>query len=142
MRIKGSGKNDVLVGSSGSDTIDGGAGNDTITGGVGNDTLIGGRGADTFVMGARSGFDMITDFNAAEGDRVLLDLGGSANKAVYSGQLWDGLTFDTVGGTCSVSCLDYNGDGTMDTQLSINGSNIFLLGCEPDQLYGWAIMGG
>jgi len=142
MRIKGTGKSETLTGSSGSDIIDGGAGNDTIIGGVGNDTLTGGRGADNFVFGARSQLDMITDFNPAEGDRIVLDLGGSANKAVYSGQLWDGLSFDTVGGTCSVSCVDANGDSVMDTQISINGNSIFLLGCEPDQLYGWAIMGG
>ena len=142
MRIKGTGKSETLVGSSGSDTIDGGAGNDTIVGGVGNDTLTGGRGADTFVFGARSQIDMITDFNPAEGDRVLLDLGGSADKAAYSGQLWDGLSFSTVGGTCNVSCVDANGDGVMDTQISINGNSVFLLGCQPGELYGWAIMGG
>ena len=91
MRIKGTGKNDVLVGSSGADIIDGGAGNDTIRGAAGTDYLTGGRGADTFIVGDHAGYDVITDFNAAEGDRVLLDFGGSARTPAYSGQLWDGL---------------------------------------------------
>ena len=142
MRIRGTGKSEVLVGSSGADTIDGGGGNDTIVGGAGTDYLTGGRGADTFVVRAHSGYDVITDFNAAEGDHVLLDLGGSASTAVYSGQLWDGLSFQTAGGTCYVSCVDVNADGVMDTQLSINGDNVFLLGCTPNELQGWNIMGG
>jgi Ca2+-binding RTX toxin-like protein len=142
MRLKGTGKSEYLVGSSGSDSIDGGAGNDTIVGGAGTDYLTGGRGADTFVVGAHSQYDIITDFNPAEGDRVLLDLGGSASTPAYSGQLWDGLSFQTTGGTCYVSCVDINADGVMDTQLSINGDNIFLLGCLPNQLSGWDIMGG
>lgn len=142
MRIKGTGKAEVLNGSSGADIIDGGGGNDTITGGAGTDYLTGGRGADTFILRANSAYDVITDFNPAEGDRIFLDLGGSSSAAVYSGQLWEGLTFTTPGGTCAVGCVDINVDGVMDTQLSIDGDNIFLLGCMPDQLYGWAIMGG
>lgn len=142
MRIKGTGKNDVLVGSSGADTIDGGAGNDTIRGGAGTDYLTGGRGADTFIVGANSAYDVITDFNPDEGDTIVLDLGGSASQPAYSGQLWDGMSFQTAGGTCYVSGVDINADGVMDTQLSINGDNIFLLGCLPNELDGWSIMGG
>lgn len=142
MRFKGTGKSDTIVGTDSADIIDGGAGSDVIIGGAGTDTLTGGRGADTFVFGANSQYDIITDFNSAEGDRVLLDVGGSANKAAYSGTLWDGLSFQTAGGTCTVHCVDVNGDGIMDTQLSLDGSNLFLLGCTPDQLHGWDIMGG
>ena len=142
MKIKGTGKSEVLNGTSGSDYIEGGAGNDVLYGGVGTDYLIGGRGADTFVFGARSQYDVVMDFNPAEGDRILFDYGGSANRAVYSGTLSDGLSFDTLGGTCSVCCTDFNGDGIMDTQLSMNGDNLFLIGWTPDSLAGWSILGG
>ena len=142
MRIKGTGKSEVLNGTSGSDSIDGGAGNDTINGGVGTDYLTGGRGADTFIFGERSQYDIITDFNAAEGDRIVLDMGGSADVAVYSGDLYDGLAFETAGGTCYVSSVDINGDGVMDTQLSLNGNNLFLLGSDPSSVSGYDIMGG
>lgn len=142
MRIKGTGKSEVLNGTSGSDTIDGGAGNDTIMGGTGTDYLTGGRGADTFIFGERSQYDIITDFNAAEGDRIVLDFGGSADTAAYSGQLWDGLSFQTAGGTCYVSCVDINADGVMDTQVSMNGNNLFLLGCDPSSVSGSDFFGG
>jgi Ca2+-binding RTX toxin-like protein len=142
MRIKGTGKADVIVGTAGSDLIDGGAGNDTIISGAGVDTLTGGHGADTFVFNADTQYVTITDFNPAEGDHVQLDFGGSASTAAYSGVLWDGLTFQTAGGTCAVHCVDINGDGIMDTQLSMNGANMFLLGCTPNMLHGSDIMGG
>ena len=142
MRIKGTGKSEVLNGTAGSDTIDGGAGNDTIVGGAGTDYLTGGRGADTFVFGGHSQYDVITDFNAAEGDQIVLGFGGSTDKVAYSGDLSDGLSFQTAGGTCYVSCVDINADGVMDTQLSINGDNLFLLGCDPSAVSGYDIMGG
>jgi len=142
MRIKGTGKSEVLNGSAGADVIDGGAGNDTIKGGAGTDYLTGGRGADTFVFGAHSQYDVITDFNAAEGDRIVLDMGGAAGNVAYAGALWDGLSFQTASGSCYVSCVDINGDGVMDTQLSINGDNLFLLGCDPSGVSGYDIMGG
>ena len=142
MRIKGTGKSEVLNGTTGSDIIDGGAGNDTITGGTGSDNLTGGRGADTFVFGDRSQYDVITDFNAAEGDRIVLDFGGSPETPAYSGKLWDGMTFETAGGTCHVNSVDINADGVMDTQMSINGNNLFLLGYEPHELYGSSFFGG
>jgi len=142
MRIRGTGKSELLVGSSGADIIDGGGGNDTLVGGAGTDYLTGGRGADTFVMRAHSGYDVITDFNAAEGDHILLDLGGAASTPVYNDQLWDGLSFQTPGGTCYVSSVDINADGVIDTQLSINGDNLFLLGYLPADISGWSIFGG
>lgn len=142
MRIKGSGKSEVLNGTSGSDYIEAGAGDDVLRGGAGTDYLVGGRGADTFVFGDRSQYDVIVDFNPAEGDRILLDYGGSTSRTAYSGTLSDGLSFETLGGTCSVCCTDFNGDGVMDTQLSMNGNNLFLLGWAPDTLSGWSIMGG
>jgi Ca2+-binding RTX toxin-like protein len=54
------------------DTLDGRGGNDTLTGGAGNDTLTGGTGADTFIFNGGGGVDLITDFNAAEGDKINL----------------------------------------------------------------------
>jgi Ca2+-binding RTX toxin-like protein len=141
MRIHGTGKGELIVGTVGDDSIDGGGGNDTIVSGAGTDWVTGGHGADTFVMTTQSQFTVITDFNPAEGDRIEFNFGGSANTSVYSGTLSDGLSFQTAGGTCTSCCLDYNGDGIMDTQLSINGHNIYLLGCLPTQLHGSDIFG-
>jgi Ca2+-binding RTX toxin-like protein len=141
MKIQGTGKSETLVGTSGSDMINGGNGNDVLIGGAGMDTLTGGHGADTFVLQAHSQYDIITDFNPAEGDTVLFDYGTSAATPLYSGTLYDGACFATGGGTCYVSCVDINADGIMDTQLSVNGDNVFLLGWTPDHLSGSCLMG-
>lgn len=90
---------DFLIGTRGDDLIDGGAGNDYIQGGFGSDTLIGGDGDDTLwgynewgvsdVLFGGAGADqfyfshpgesmnldgqrdLIGDFNASEGDKIV-----------------------------------------------------------------------
>jgi Ca2+-binding RTX toxin-like protein len=75
---------DTCSGGDGSDTIRGGQANDTLAGGVGNDwlsgdrgndTISGGTGADIFHTFGDAGLDRVTDFNATEGDQVMLDPG-------------------------------------------------------------------
>ena len=102
-RLVGNAGRDQLVGNSGSDTLFGGRDDDTLYGGqgddrlfgdlgidwlsgdLGNDTLSGGAGGDLFVFSGASGQDVITDFSAAEGDRIRLAAGQgyslSANAA-------------------------------------------------------------
>ncbi|HEY9627825.1 MAG TPA: calcium-binding protein [Coleofasciculaceae cyanobacterium] len=77
-RVYGTDGDDLLIvptpdsvyfnGNSGNDTIVSGSGNDFLNGGQGDDTLTGGAGADIFMIGY--GMEAITDFNAAEGDRI------------------------------------------------------------------------
>jgi Ca2+-binding RTX toxin-like protein len=69
--------NDTVRGGQGDDVLSGGDGNDYMTGDLGNDTMTGGSGADTFRAFNGGGHDVITDFNAAEGDRVQLDAGAT-----------------------------------------------------------------
>jgi serralysin len=85
---------DTLHGGQGDDVLDGGAGNDQLWGDLGADTLTGGQGADTFNFSAGGGVDRITDFNAAEGDHVVLhgvagytlaEVGGDAEISFGSG---------------------------------------------------------
>ena len=143
MRIQGNGKSETITGTGGSDWINGGAGNDIIDGAAGTDYLTGGKGADTFVFHDHSQYDIITDFNAAEGDHVVLDFGGLTYDApLYSGTLWSGQAIETAAGTCYVNNVDINGDGVMDTQLSMNGDNLFFLGMTANQLHGADIIGG
>lgn len=76
--LAGGNHNDTLVGGAGNDVLRGGNGDDIIWGGAGQDILHGdgaaGGGADTFCFSGRSigSFDIIKDFDAAEGD--VLDL--------------------------------------------------------------------
>lgn len=100
--VSGGDGNDIVNGNIGQDTVDGGTGADTVRGGqgddiltggggndwlsgdLGSDTISGGVGADVFHGSANAGVDRITDFNAAEGDRVVLDP-GTAYQAAQSG---------------------------------------------------------
>ncbi|MBC7908617.1 MAG: hypothetical protein H7Y60_17955 [Rhodospirillaceae bacterium] len=59
---------DGMIGGHGNDIMNGGNGDDVLAGGAGDDDLVGGRGADRFVID--QGKDVVTDFNAEEGDRL------------------------------------------------------------------------
>jgi Ca2+-binding RTX toxin-like protein len=89
-----------VTGSDYNDTIVGNDGDNVLTGGAGKDTMTGGDGADVFFFGAKSGQDVIQDFESGEdhihfsgisgfrsgedvldhaknsGDDVIIDLGG------------------------------------------------------------------
>lgn len=91
---------DWLIGGAGKDTLNGGAGRDILDGGDGADVMRGGADADTFrlTFGSTDG-DAILDFNAADGDRLVLrganpigitDLGGGAFSFT------DGVMVETV----------------------------------------------
>jgi Ca2+-binding RTX toxin-like protein len=75
--LDGGNGDDQLRGGQGDDSLSGGAGNDYISGDRGNDTESGGPGADVFHSFSGAGIDRVLDFNAAEGDRVMLDPGTS-----------------------------------------------------------------
>jgi Ca2+-binding RTX toxin-like protein len=66
---------DTIRAGQGDDVVSAGGGNDWISGDRGSDTLTGGAGADTFHGFSGAGLDLVTDFNAAEGDHVQLDPG-------------------------------------------------------------------
>ncbi|MBP2302235.1 hypothetical protein [Azospirillum picis] len=73
--LSGGAGNDYLSGGAGNDWLVGGDGSDVLVGGIGADTLTGGAGADLFAFGSRSGADVITDFDAAGGDRLQIGAG-------------------------------------------------------------------
>ena len=75
--LLGDAGDDVVRGGQGDDVIFGGEGDDLISGDRGDDTLVGGAGADTFSTFGDAGLDVITDFNAAEGDRLRIEDGAS-----------------------------------------------------------------
>lgn len=63
---------DKLWGRGGNDNLLGGEGNDYLIGEAGDDTLSGGAGADFFVFTSlKDGIDKITDYNPAEGDKLV-----------------------------------------------------------------------
>lgn len=66
---------DLIRGGQNDDTLSGGAGDDWLSGDRGGDIITGGAGADIFHSFAEADADIVNDFNAAEGDRVMLDPG-------------------------------------------------------------------
>lgn len=66
---------DWVRGGQGNDSLDGGAGDDWLWGDRGDDTVTGGAGADMFHIFSGAGLDRVTDFNYAQGDRVIIDYG-------------------------------------------------------------------
>jgi hypothetical protein len=107
--------------------------------------LLGTDANDTFILHG-DGFRTISGFDPAH-DRVMFDVNHSYSDILYLGQLSDGLEFDTFSGAhLSVHAGDYNGDGIMDTQVSLSGidgtATAILLSVDPDSLYGWNLAGG
>jgi len=72
---------DIVRGGQQDDVLSGGAGDDYVSGDRDNDTVTGGSGADIFHSFGDAGLDLVTDFNRAEGDRVLLDAGATYTVA-------------------------------------------------------------
>jgi Ca2+-binding RTX toxin-like protein len=66
---------DLIRGGQGDDRLFGGAGADTLSGDRGHDTLTGGGGPDLFHQFPGGGVSVVTDYNAAQGDQVWLDVG-------------------------------------------------------------------
>ncbi|CAD5938392.1 Leukotoxin [Planktothrix agardhii] len=129
-KIEGKSGTDLLQGNKGNDTLDGGNDQDILRGGKGNDILIGGNGddiligdlgqdkltgganADVFVLNTNPNFpnsnpnlaDIITDFNAAEGDKI-------------------GLSENLIGQPLILETFDYNADGSLDATIIKLGSD-------------------
>lgn len=67
---------ETLTAPTGPSSVDSGGGaGDVLVGSSGDNTMSGGPGADIFHSFSGAGMDVVTDFNAAEGDRVQLDPG-------------------------------------------------------------------
>jgi Ca2+-binding RTX toxin-like protein len=78
---------DTCYGGQGNDLLFGDTGDDLLSGDLGNDTLTGGFGADRFAMAKGGGFDWITDFSAAQGDRIQLAPGTAYSYSAHQGQV-------------------------------------------------------
>ena len=63
---------DILRGGAGDDYMDGGSWGDAFSGGTGDDVIVTGSGSDWSYFGPGDGFDIITDFDDAGNDRIVL----------------------------------------------------------------------
>ncbi|MBD1550467.1 hypothetical protein [Pseudomonas typographi] len=112
---------ETLSGEGGRDTLDGAGGDDRIDGGADGDWLTGGSGADTFFFSAVGDSyrtdttdvrhrDLITDFNAADGDLIdLSTLGFTGLGNGHDGTLK--LTVNAAGTQTALKSLDADAEG-------------------------------
>jgi Ca2+-binding RTX toxin-like protein len=124
---------DTLRGGRGDDTVIGGEGRDRLSGGRGADVLSGGAGADRFVFNqnALGATDRILDFDAREGDRIVLrsidaNVGTPADDAfifigarAFSGTAGELRATAIQGGTVQRITGDVNGDGLADLTIDV-----------------------
>ncbi len=83
--LLGGGGDDLLAGGAGRDRLDGGAGDDVLLAGADRDTVTGGDGADLVVIGeGAAGTTLLLDFDAAEGDRLVLAGGPESLEAMLA----------------------------------------------------------
>lgn len=103
--LAGGNGDDHLIGSTGDDQLSGGAGNDVLAGGAGDNSLSGGPGADLFVFSG--GRDIVSDYSASEGDR-LLAAGGEDTAALIATaeDTEDGATITTETGTLTLAGIN------------------------------------
>lgn len=123
--LQGLGGSDQLYGYDGFDRLFGGEGKDVLWGGNGPDDLIGGTGPDVFLYtslletGTAAGtFDVIHDFNPAEGDKIDVSQ-VDANPLLPGDQMW------TFTGPTTFTAPGQIGSGTdgVDTFVFFNIDN-------------------
>lgn len=118
----------VGIGNGLANAITGGAGNDTLDGGSGADTLTGGAGTDTYAV---DDGDVVTDFAAADGDRLdLTGLDADSTQAGIQAFTWiDSDAFGNIAGELRWELAgsdlkllaDLDGDGDADLTVTLNG---------------------
>ena len=92
--INGGNGHDLIIGFEGDDELLGGDGNDILLGGAGYDFYMGGNGADVFGIVDDGLPELISDFNAVEGDVVMVsaeDMGSNLDD--YSATVSGGDTY-------------------------------------------------
>ncbi len=102
--LTGAHDDSILIGGAGNDVLSGNWGVDRLRGGAGDDTLSGGGDADIFVFRAETGGgrDVITDFQASEGDILRIELQQTGTRA----QKLDELSFRQEGSHTIIIAAD------------------------------------
>lgn len=139
--LVGGNGNDKLYGERGNDKLLGGAENDLLNGFEGTDIMTGGTGADAFVFTSKAasnayyGYDTITDFSHAEGDRMdLRDIDKFSGdtifrfigKAAFTGSKMD-LRY-SVGASDTYVYGDTNGDRVADFRIHLDDAVTLVKG--------------
>ncbi len=126
--LTGTAGNDYLRGQGGTDTLNGGKGDDVLQGGRGGDRMTGGIGSDHFVWTRVAeapvkgrAFDTVTDFSAAQGDRIALSsIDADPLLAGDQAFLLGGATFSGRAG----EIVQHAGSGGWLIEADLNGDSV------------------
>ncbi|NCB21463.1 MAG: Ig-like domain-containing protein, partial [Deltaproteobacteria bacterium] len=121
--LTGGDGNDMLFGQAGADILDGGAGHDMLVGGSGNDELTGGTGADLFLFHSGSGADIITDYNAAQGDAIVRVGDAAAGDSITGANASDVHRVNDVQQGHNVTIADGNNHLLVGSGVSTDGNH-------------------
>lgn len=125
-RLYGGEGQDTLNGGKGDDYLNGWKGNDYLIGGEGKDTLTAGDGSDTFVFNAGdNNIDVVTDFNASQGDKIWID------KDVFNINSLGSVSFNDATDTLSVNG---NAIATLDNHVGFDVNAHVMLKSSDDLL--------
>ena len=124
--LDGGDGDDILNGGRGRDVLEGGTGNDTITGGLGADSITGGLGADSIIFNSTSdGVDKITDFDHAEGDKLLFNGGTNESEFQWGIQSAGATKANTAGTITSDFLLEASSKVALLSAVSSAASSLF-----------------
>ena len=120
--IKGNDSGNVIHGGGGNDTLRGGQSSDNLVGDTGNDILTGGASSDFFYFSSiGGGTDIITDFSAPQGDKLLFQ------GLLHGTFAYRGSAAFTAGGNSEARfavgqmLIDTDGNGTTDIAINLTG---------------------
>jgi len=137
--VYGGAGNDTLHGNEGHDQLIGGAGDDklfaddgddTLAGGAGADRMKGGAGADTFIFDIADigSLDLISDFNASEGDRILIQgLGASSSATFHFVEKGRYTYLEMVDADSSATIAKILGEGVSELSISEQANDHLIL---------------
>ena len=112
--LTGNACDNTMYGNAAANKLMGEGGNDLLIGGLGKDTLTGGLGSDTFSFydeATSTNVDTITDFNAAEGDKILLAAGVFSKLGRWGGTAPLGSEYLTYNEKTGALVYDADGAG-------------------------------
>jgi Ca2+-binding RTX toxin-like protein len=128
----GNSANNVMTGNSAANVLSGANGNDTLRGGVGNDTVNGGSGNDTYLFGRGEGQDLLQD-SGGSADKILYDARINPLDLVISRQAND-LRLSIHGSSDYVTVQNWYTSSSNRTETIQAGNGQTLLSTQVDQL--------
>jgi Ca2+-binding RTX toxin-like protein len=117
--LQGNSGDDLLRGGSHDDLLNGGSGNDSLNGSVGQDTLVGSDGANNFIFTSLDSFDVIIDFDANRGDKIIFDSASTGVAEISDLIVHAGVSYNNTGESNRTTSLYVDGEKVVEFDSSV-----------------------